>query len=89
MRAVRTRAHHMPQLLHYRRAQDLKMSDPQPTPAKKKPRRAEPLQPDRSGSGDEIDADRDDGSIRSADESTAQKQQQTNDALKNVREGYD
>lgn len=60
------------------------MSDPQPVPGRKRPRRAKPLQPDLPGSGSGVE-DRE----TPADPPTAEKQKEQSDtALSNVREGY-
>jgi hypothetical protein len=64
------------------------MSNPQPARLKKTPPRAEPLQPDRPGSGDDQQAVQDESEARSKD-STAQQKRQSDTALHNVREGYD
>ncbi len=66
------------------------MSDPQPDRLKKRPTRAEPLQPDRPGSGDD-QLDPADPAAQHDEISRSAKQQkeQTDAAIKNVSEGYD
>lgn len=60
------------------------MSDPQPDKLKKKPARAEPLQPDLPGRGNSTDPAAD-----NADEAAADKQrEQSETAHENTREGY-
>lgn len=60
------------------------MSDSQPVPRRKQPRRAEPLQPDLPGRGSEVESDH-----SPADPPTADKQkEQSETALDNVRKGY-
>jgi hypothetical protein len=61
------------------------------TPSARKPPRAEPLQPDKPGSGDELtrapgDAPPEGDATR---DSARRQKQQSDDALDNVREGYD
>ena len=60
------------------------MSDPQRRPDDH-PRRAEPLQPDKPGSGRHAESGRDDTSKHSLDK--AKKQEDA--AVDNAREGYD
>ncbi|HSI49457.1 MAG TPA: hypothetical protein VLA61_14375 [Ideonella sp.] len=61
------------------------LSDPQPVPGKKTPRRAEPIQPDRPGRG--ADAE---GSGQGDDEAASARKhlEQEQAAVDNVREGY-
>ena len=62
-----------------------------PTPPSKKPLRAEPLQPDRPGRGDDVQSDAPDDPASPAhreEESAARQKRQSDDALENVREGY-
>ncbi len=66
-----------------------------PSPSRKPPR-AEPLQPDLPGRGDDVQSgdDADDAlapptETNRAEESVARQKQQSHDALENVREGYD
>ena len=62
------------------------MSDPQPDAIKPRPPRAEPLQPDRPGSGDgSLPA----GNGKPADADLERARTQSETAEKNVREGYD
>jgi len=64
------------------------MSDPVPVPQRRTPRRAEPMQPDQPGRGDE----RDDaaGSTEPSDRESADKlRKQSEDAVDNVSTGYD
>jgi hypothetical protein len=69
------------------------MSDPQPTPGKRTPPRAEPLQPDKPGSGTATDNEKQDGGAArqtsSDSDSVAKQKKQSDAALDNVREGYD
>lgn len=61
------------------------MSDPQ-RPIGKTPPRAEPLQPDKPGSGDQAQP----GEDRTRSEDAArQRTEQESAALENVRKGYD
>ncbi len=73
------------------------MNDPQPAHLKNKPRRAEPLQPDNLGRGDETGTDRqvdlDDPNAGSpgdekASDKDASEESPSENALKNVTEGY-
>jgi hypothetical protein len=58
------------------------------TPSKRPPR-AEPIQPDRPGRGDkELPADDAASSGNEGAESVERQRRQSDDALKNVREGY-
>ena len=59
------------------------MSDPQPAPGKKTPPRAEPLQPDRPGRGDDIEP-----GGEPHDDAAERQKSRSEDALENVREGY-
>ena len=66
------------------------------TPPSRKPPRAEPVQPDRPGRGDDVlsNGDPDDAlappiDTDRAEESVARQKQQSDAALENVREGYD
>ena len=61
------------------------MSDPQRRPDDH-PRRAEPLQPDKPGSGRRAESGSDDASKR---DSVRQAKQQEDTAVDNAREGYD
>jgi len=63
------------------------MSDPQPAPGKKQPRRAEPIQPDKLGQGD--DAESTGNHESSTSEHDDARKEQSDTARKNVREGYD
>lgn len=65
----------------------MKEDNPAASP-KPRPTRAQPLQPDRPGRGQERASD---GGASANDEAQAdqQRRQQSRDALKNVREGYD
>ena len=65
----------------------MKEDNPAASP-RPRPTRAQPLQPDRPGRGDERASD---DAESTGDEAQADKQrrQQSRDALKNVREGYD
>jgi hypothetical protein len=70
------------------------MSDPHALPDHPKTPRAQPLQPDKPGSGDQQQMDLDIVSPRQraneVGEKTARDQEsQSKDALENVREGYD
>ncbi|MDP9043919.1 MAG: hypothetical protein M3O01_03845 [Pseudomonadota bacterium] len=66
------------------------MSDPQPTKLRKRPARAEPLQPDRPGSGDDSEtATPDEPSGGAEQRAAADAKKQADAALKNVSEGYD
>lgn len=66
------------------------MSDPQPVPGRRTPPRAEPQQPDRPrGEDREDEQDGDDESGTLAKEREGQQREQTDNAFKNVREGYD
>jgi len=65
-------------------------------PPSRKPPRAEPLQPDRPGRGDDIPSGGDSDDALSpptdtdrAEESVDRQKQQSDAALENVREGYD
>lgn len=57
---------------------------PQDTPGVKRPPRAAPLQPDNPGSGTTDDSATPDG-----DASGKRQKEQVENALENVREGYD
>ena len=61
------------------------MSDPQDIPGRKKPPRAEPIQPDRPVSGPTSDPARDDPKA----DTVKRQKEQSDAALDNVREGYD
>lgn len=65
----------------------MKEDNPAASP-RPRPTRAQPLQPDRPGRGQERASD---GGESAGDEAQAdpQRRQQSRDALKNVREGYD
>jgi len=66
------------------------MSDPQPTSLNKKPPRAEPLQPDRPGSGDEQSDSSPEASAEEVEKRTEERTtEQEETALKNVNQGYD
>jgi hypothetical protein len=60
------------------------MDTPDPGGSLKKPRRAEPLQPDNPGTGDDVESNEDTGSAERLDKQTYQSDK----ALENVREGY-
>lgn len=69
------------------------MTDPQPVPGRKTPRRAEPLQPDKPGSGQGRQPA--DGEVDSAGNASTRKSEKASEqantsqtALENVREGY-
>lgn len=66
------------------------MSDPQPAPGRREPPRAEPIQPDLPGRGTDVESDKDrpDTADEPAD-ATKQRESQSDNALENVREGYD
>ncbi len=74
------------------------MSDPQPAPGKHTPPRAEPQQPDNLTRGDDSGStpgvDIDDAAVTSAEGEKGSKdrpsseESQTENALKNVTEGY-
>jgi hypothetical protein len=68
------------------------MSNPQPQPGYKLPPRAEPVQPDRPLSGDDVEKQKpasDAADVEVTDAPSADKQKaQSKDALDNVREGY-
>lgn len=74
------------------------MSDPQPASLKNKPRRAEPLQPDSPGRGDEtgspasVDIDNPSSAVLTEGSKDPKKdgseESQAENALKNVTEGY-
>ena len=66
-----------------------------PSPSRKPPR-AEPLQPDRPGRGDDVQSGGDPDDARATptgtdrdEDSVARQKQQSDAALENVREGYD
>jgi hypothetical protein len=67
------------------------MSIDRTNPSARKPPRAEPLQPDKPGSGDELTRAPDDAAQQGdvTRDSTRRQKQQSDDALDNVREGYD
>ena len=65
------------------------MSDPQPVPQRRTPRRAEALQPDKPGQGDDRENPKADASRDTKDRSAGKLRQQSLEALKNVRTGYD
>lgn len=60
------------------------MSDPQPVPGRRVPRRAEPLQPDRPAQGNDAESPAD-----GSDATAGKQKRQSDEALKNVSEGYD
>ena len=62
------------------------MSDPQAPSDKQEPRRAEPLQPDKPGQGDE--AEKGENAKARPDDSNSKTREQEQTALDNVREGY-
>ncbi len=61
-------------------------SDPQPFPGKPRPRRAEPLQPDKPGQGDQ--AEHGGAADPDAEDPDQKRQEQERTARENVREGY-
>jgi hypothetical protein len=72
------------------------MSDPVPSPTRRQPPRAQPLQPDRPGSGDAA-RPADDPAGRApaggnpgpgGGDTARRSREQSDDALDNVREGY-
>jgi hypothetical protein len=68
------------------------MSDPLRPLDKQQPRRAEPLQPDKPGSGDSAQDDADFRKSRtgSTEQRSAERQREQSDtALENVRKGFD
>lgn len=66
--------------------QERPMSDPQPDRLNKKPPRAEPLQPDRPGRGNDTDP----ASADRVDEESIEKERERNEtAHENTRKGYD
>jgi hypothetical protein len=66
------------------------MSDPVPVPQRRSPRRAEALQPDKPGQGDEREDPKTDAAVKDGRDRSADKlRQQSQDALKNVNTGYD
>jgi len=64
------------------------MSDPHPTPGHPKPRRAEPLQPDRPARGNDTESAGAETEEGAAAESVERRKEQSDAALSNVREGY-
>lgn len=62
------------------------MSQPKTPSGAPQPRRAEPLQPDRPGRGDKQQPGAGEAQQK---ESDAQRREQEENALENVREGYD
>lgn len=67
------------------------MSDPQPDRLKPRPRRADPLQPDRPGSGQDQTEAPDPAAADAAEsaDSAQRQKKQSEDALDNVSKGYD
>ena len=65
------------------------MSDPQPDRLKPRPRRAEPLQPDKPGSGDAAPQTPQESADELEQAAAAKQREQTNTALENTRNGYD
>jgi len=68
------------------------MSDPQPVPGRKTPRRAEPLQPDNPARGLGQPTDGAQGSAEAEDKvkdkAARDQAERSKTALENVREGY-
>jgi len=66
------------------------MKTPNPQTPKRRPPRAEPLQQDRPGAGNEQMPEGEDASAqaRRQQESVKRQQEQSKDAIENTREGY-
>jgi hypothetical protein len=62
------------------------MSEPTSPPRGRRPTRAEPLQPDLPGRGQKREKTK---AVDDKGESARQRREQSDTALKNVREGYD
>ena len=61
------------------------MSDPQPLSLKNRPKRADPLQPDRPGGGSDTTPQQD---SKAADEALDEQKERSETAQKNVSQGY-
>jgi len=64
------------------------MSDPQPIPGRRKPARAEPLQPDRPARGGETEGAGVESKDGSEPAAADRRKEQSETALSNVRKGY-
>lgn len=65
------------------------MTNPQPDRLKPPPRRAEPLQPDKPGSGSEQVEQTSEDAEQLSRESARKQKQQSDIALDNAKNGYD
>ena len=65
------------------------MSNPQPARLKPRPKRAEPLQPDKPGSGSDVVPTDDAAAKKLADVAAAKQLEQLKTARENTRDGYD
>lgn len=69
--------------------QEPRMSNPQPARLKPRPKRAEPLQPDKPGSGSDVVPTDDAAAKKLADVAAAKQLEQLKTARENTRDGYD